>query len=64
MRTNTPTDKNYDYDYSGIDESYEEFGEEYEHAENCDWIYDNCTCGQSDPETAENTRLEKLLEQY
>ena len=30
MRTNTPTDKNYDYDYSGIDESYEEFGEEYD----------------------------------
>ena len=64
MRTNSTTDKNYNYDYSGIDESYEEFGEEYEHAENCDWIDDNCTCELSDPETAENARLEKLLEQY
>ena len=62
MRTNTPTDTN--YDYSEYDEAYEEFGEEYEHAENCDWIYDNCTCELSDPETAENARLEKLLEQY
>ena len=38
--------ENDDYDFS-----YENSGashEEQEHAETCDWIYDNCTCGLAD----------------
>ena len=54
----------YNYEYGEYDEAYEQFGDEFEHAENCEWIYDNCTCEQSDPESSENLRLKKLLEQY
>jgi len=64
MRTRQPADKNYAYEYGDYDEAYEQYGDEFEHAENCDWIYDNCTCEQSEPESAENMRLKKLLEQY
>ena len=55
---------NYNYEYGEYDEAYEQYGDEFEHAENCEWIYDNCTCEQSDSESSENLRLKKLLEQY
>ena len=34
---------NYSYEYGEYDEAYEQYGDEFEHAENCEWIYDNCT---------------------
>ena len=42
-----------DYDYDGGDDdfSYEvsgATGEEFEHADGCDWVYDNCTCGMTE----------------
>ena len=42
-----------EYNYEGGDDdfSYEISGataEEFEHADGCDWIYDNCTCGMTD----------------
>ena len=55
---------NYNYEYGEYDEAFEQYGEEFEHAENCEWIYDNCTCEQADSESSENLRLKKLLEQY
>ena len=56
-----------EYENEDMDFHYENSGasmSELAHAENCDWIYDNCTCEQSDPESSENLRLKKLLEQY
>ena len=35
----------YDYELSDYDEAREAYGEEYEHAENCGWIYGDCDCG-------------------
>ena len=37
-----------EYENSGMDFHYENSGasmSEMQHAEDCDWIYDNCTCG-------------------
>ena len=38
-------DENFDYEHGEMDKSREEFGEEFEHAEYCDFSYGNCTCG-------------------
>ena len=38
-------DTNFDYEGGEIDESRELYGEEFEHAENCEFIYGNCNCG-------------------
>ena len=38
--------ENDDYDFSY--ENSEASHEEQEHAETCDWIYSNCTCGLAD----------------
>ena len=38
----------YEYEGGSFDFHYEESGatsEEMQHAEGCDWIYDNCNCG-------------------
>jgi|TARA_Y100000310_G_scaffold93043_1_gene90615 hypothetical protein len=35
----------YDYEFSEFDEAREAYGEEYEHAEDCGWIYGDCDCG-------------------
>tara|TARA_R110002020_G_scaffold378150_1_gene589213 strand:+ start:2764 stop:2934 length:171 start_codon:yes stop_codon:yes gene_type:complete len=46
----------YDYDGGEQDFHYEESGatsEEMQHAEDCDWIYDNCTCGMSEKDSIE-----------
>lgn len=36
-----------DFNYEGgtVDENRELFGEEFEHAEYCEFIYGNCNCG-------------------
>jgi len=42
-----------DYENNDADFHYENSGashEEMQHSENCDWIYDNCTCGISEAE--------------
>ena len=42
-----------DYESREADFHYENSGashEEQQHEENCDWIYDNCTCGISEAE--------------
>jgi len=42
-------DKDYDYEGGEQDYGYENSDHESEqHAEDCDWIYDNCTCGQNE----------------
>jgi len=41
------------YENNDADFHYENSGashEEQQHDENCDWIYDNCTCGISEAE--------------
>ena len=41
------------YENNDADFHYENSGashEEMQHDENCDWIYDNCTCGISEAE--------------
>tara|TARA_R110000744_G_scaffold33567_2_gene78765 strand:- start:5 stop:235 length:231 start_codon:yes stop_codon:yes gene_type:complete len=41
----------WDYEGSEQDFGYEvsgATGEEFEHEGECDWIYDNCTCGMAD----------------
>ena len=41
----------WDYEGNEQDFGYEvsgATGEEFEHVEGCDWIYDNCTCGMSE----------------
>ncbi len=43
--------RTYNYENDDFDFSYENSGashEESEHSEDCDWIYDNCTCGLAD----------------
>jgi len=54
-----PRREEFKYDYEGaeLDFHYEESGatsEEMQHSEDCDWIYDNCTCGISKIDTIEN----------
>ena len=41
------TADDYDYDGGDYDDAYENPDD---HAEFCDWIYDNCTCGISEAE--------------
>ena len=41
----------YNYEYAGHDFGYEisgATGEEFEHKEGCNWVYDNCTCGMAE----------------
>ena len=48
--------RTYNYENDDFDFSYENSGashEEQEHAETCDWIYSNCTCGLSDKDENE-----------
>ena len=40
------------------------YGEEDEHAENCNWIYGNCDCWLTDPEISEGDRIMHVLEKY
>ena len=48
-----------DFNYEGgtLDQNREVFGEENEHAENCDYIYGNCNCGLISEVDNEFTRL-------
>ena len=57
-------DENFDYEHGEMDKSREEFGEEFEHAEYCDFIYGNCNCVMSDPDVSESDRILKLIERY
>ena len=38
-------DENFDYEGGEIDEARENYGEEFEHKEWCNFIYGNCDCG-------------------
>ena len=38
-------EENFDYEGGQIDEARELYGEEFEHAEHCEFIYGNCNCG-------------------
>ena len=54
----------YNYEYAGHDFGYEisgTTGQEFEHKEGCDWVYDNCTCGMAEKL---HTLMDKESEDY
>ena len=53
----TRKDEDFNYEGGNLDENREVFGEENEHAENCDFIYGNCNCGLESEYDTEFTRL-------
>ena len=47
-------DENLDYAGGEIDEASEQYGEEFEHKEWCNFIYGNCDCGMESGFDAES----------